>query len=108
VVSTEEAAWAPDACILPTAERPTRTAEFDTLFRTALRTQDRPSPTHLRWHLDPASEPVARDLAARESACCTFFTFTFTTGTDLVLDVSVPDAHVDVLTALADRARGSS
>jgi hypothetical protein len=107
-VSTDEAGWVTDACTLPTVDRPTRVAEFDDLFRTALRTQERPSPTQLRWHLDPASEPVARDLAARESACCAFFTFTFTAGTDLVLDISVPGAHVDVLTALADRARAAS
>jgi hypothetical protein len=104
-VSTEDSVWAADACTLPTVDRPTRVAEFDYLFRTALRTQERPSPTLLRWHLDPASEPVARDLAAREGECCAFFTFTFgRAGGDLLLEVAVPDAHVDVLTALAGRA----
>ena len=104
-MSTEDPAWAPDACTLPTADRPTRVAEFDDLLRTALRTQERPAPTLLRWYLDPASEPVARDLAARESECCSFFTFTFTrTGGDLLLDVAVADTHADVLAALADRA----
>ncbi len=104
-MSTEDFAWAPDACTLPTVDRPTRVAEFDDLFRTALHAQERQAPTLLRWHLDPASEPAARNLAARESRCCAFFTFTFShAGGDLVLDVGVPDAHADVLTALAERA----
>jgi hypothetical protein len=110
-VSTEDSAWAPDACTLPTVDRPTRVAEFDDLFRTALHVQERPAPTLLRWHLDPAAEPVARDLAARESECCAFFTFTFSRAAGaLVLDIEVPSAHVDVLTALASRAgdRGGS
>jgi hypothetical protein len=108
-VSIEETAdqpWAPEACTLPALARPTRVAEFDDLFRTALRAQERPAPTRLRWHLDPAAEPAARDLADRESRCCAFFTFTFSRdGTDLLLDVEVPPAHVEVLTALATRAR---
>jgi hypothetical protein len=31
----------------------------------------------LRRRLDPASETTARDLAGRETACCSFFSFTF-------------------------------
>jgi hypothetical protein len=97
--------WAPQACTLPTVERPLRLAEFDDLFATALRTQQRTTPTRLRWHLDPAAEARARDLAARESACCSFFTFTFAPDGDVLqLDVQVPTGHVDVLDALADRA----
>src|SRR5690348_16526591 len=64
-----------DACTLPTAERPLRLAEFQTLFATALRGQERLSPTHLRWRIDPAAESTARDLTARESECCSFFAF---------------------------------
>ncbi|WP_245718914.1 hypothetical protein [Micromonospora rhizosphaerae] len=37
--------WVPEACTLPTAERPLRVAEFDELFATALRGQTRLSPT---------------------------------------------------------------
>jgi hypothetical protein len=97
--------WAPDACTLPTAERPLRLAEFDDLFATAVRGQQRLSATHLRWRLDPAAEPTARALTGRETECCSFFTFTFTEAGDVVqLDVRVPAAHVDVLDALAGRA----
>jgi hypothetical protein len=95
----------PEACTLPTGERPLRLAEFDTLFATALRDQRRLSPTRLRWRLEPAAEPTARDLTARESACCTFFTFTYARDSQTVrLDVEVPAAYVDVLDALAARA----
>jgi hypothetical protein len=97
--------WAPEACTLPTAERPVRLAEFDDLFATALRGQQRQSPTALRWRLDPAAEPTARELTGRETVCCSFFTFTFAAAADHVqLDVVVPAVHVDVLDALAERA----
>jgi hypothetical protein len=94
-----------DACTLPTVERPLRLAEFDALFAASLRKQDRLSATALRWELDPAAEAAARDLAGRESECCSFFTFTFRLdGAVLWLDVEVPAAHVAVLDALAERA----
>jgi hypothetical protein len=97
--------WVPAACTLPTAERPLRLAEFDALFATALRGQQRLSPTRLRWRLDPAAEHTARDLTARESACCSFFTFTFAPADgDLRLDVDVPASQADMLDALAARA----
>ncbi|MEK8104941.1 MerR family DNA-binding protein [Micromonospora sp. M12] len=53
-----------------------RLAEFDGLFATALRGQQRMSPTVLRWFLDPASEATVRDLTGREDVCCSFFSFT--------------------------------
>jgi hypothetical protein len=55
-------------------------AEFDDLFATALRGQQRVSATTLRWDLDPAADATARDLAGRESSCCSFFSFTFDPG----------------------------
>ena len=105
-----EAAWAPDECTLPTAQRPLRRAEFDDLFATALLGQQRISPTRLRWHLDPAAQETARELSARESSCCSFFVFSFTTTVDgLQMDAEVPSEHVAVLDALtqwvAERAR---
>ena len=102
---TTDKAWAPQACTLPTAERPVRAAEFDELFATALRGQQRLAPTVLRWRLDPAAEPAARDLAERETGCCSFFTFTFTRdGNAVQVDVEVPLASAGVLDALAQRA----
>ena len=104
-MTTNDEVWVPAACTLPAVERPLRLAEFDDLFATAVRGQRRLSPTRLRWRLDPATEKAARDLTGRETACCSFFTFTFACADGAVrLDVQVPDAHVDVLDALADRA----
>ena len=95
----------PKACTLPTADRPLRLAEFDALFASALRGQQRLSPTVLRWDLDPAAEATARDLTRRESACCSFFVFRYSPGHEtLRLEVSVPDGQVDVLDALQARA----
>ena len=94
-----------EGCTLPTAERPLRIAEFDDLFSTALTAQTRPSPEVLRWSLDPRAEAFARDLAARETRCCSFFAFTFASeGQTLQMDVRVPAVQTDVLDALAARA----
>ena len=101
-----DTAWAPQACTLPTAEQPLRIAEFDQLFAASLRGLERISPTRLQLHLDAAAERTARDLTARETSCCSFFTFNYTSAPDggLLLDVSLPAAHIDVLDALAVRA----
>ncbi|MFE3455376.1 hypothetical protein ACFXJ8_41320 [Nonomuraea sp. NPDC059194] len=99
--------WAPDACTLPTEERPLRVAEFDDLFASALLRLERVGPTQLRLALDGRAEveATARDLTARESGCCSFFTFAFTRDDEgLVLDVTVPAVHVKVLDGLAARA----
>ena len=104
-MSLNDEVWVPDACTLPTVERPLRLAEFDELFATAVRDQHRLSATRLRWLLDPAAEARARDLTVRETQCCSFFTFTFAPVDGAVqLDVEVPAAHVEVLDALARRA----
>ncbi|WP_329109984.1 hypothetical protein OG792_14110 [Micromonospora sp. NBC_01699] len=105
MTTTDDHAWVPEACTLPTVERPLRLAEFDELFATALHGQQRLSSTALRWDLDPAAEATARDLTGRESGCCSFFSFTFRPDVDgLRLDVEVPAAYVEVLDALAQRA----
>src|SRR5689334_3871588 len=94
-------AWVPDACTLPTAERPLRVAEFDELFGTSLRSRNRISPTRLQLVLDPTAEQSARDLCARESECCSFFTFTFgADGRGVLLDVEVPLTQAAVLDAV--------
>jgi hypothetical protein len=102
---TNDEVWVPEACTLPTAEQPLRLAEFDRVFTGALRDQQRLAPTRLRWQLDPAWEKTVRDLTARETGCCSFFTFTVApAGATLLVDVQVPPARVDVLDALAARA----
>src|SRR5579883_1403977 len=98
--------WVADACTLPTAEQPLRVAEFDQLFTDALRAIRRVSPTHLELKLDATAETMARDLTARETSCCSFFTFHLTpTGDGLVrMDIEVPAEHRDVLDGLGARA----
>ncbi|MGI5217680.1 hypothetical protein [Nocardia sp. CA-290969] len=105
-ISAGSSGWAPDACTLPTAERPIRVAEFDRLFADSARSARRARPDRFELVLDPAAEPDARGLAAQESSCCSFFTFDFDTTTEgLVMGVEVPATYVDVLDAFADRAR---
>ncbi|GAA4713940.1 hypothetical protein GCM10023215_66290 [Pseudonocardia yuanmonensis] len=92
--------WVPDACTLPTAERPLRVAEFDELLSAGVTGSVRVDARHLRLMLRPDRVADAADLAARESSCCSFFDFRLD-GT--VLDVRVPDSYVGVLDGLAAR-----
>lgn len=96
--------WVPDACTLPTAAQPVRTAEFDRFFAESVRSMSRSAPTLLELVLPAGVGAVARDLAARESSCCSFFDFGFTPAADiLVMRIGVPDSYVEVLDALAAR-----
>jgi hypothetical protein len=99
--------WAPDACTLPTAERPFRAADFDAVFAATVRNLDRIGPTRLHLELEPSPQAAARmaELAAAETGCCSFFTFALTaSGGALTLDITVPQQYAPVLAALADRA----
>jgi hypothetical protein len=101
----------PAACTLPTAAQPLRLAEFDALFATALRRQERLSAQHLRMTLTGGEglAEATRDLTARESACCSFFDFTVTeTGDGVVLDIEVPAAHTAVLDGLSALATSAA
>jgi hypothetical protein len=94
VVSEE---WVPDACTLPTSDRPLRLAEFGELFAWVLRSK-RMQPTRLDLVLPADVESAARDLARRESECCSFFAFEFDgAGDDVVMRIEVPAAHTEVL-----------
>ncbi|MFI9816838.1 hypothetical protein [Saccharothrix variisporea] len=110
-MSTDPVPWTPltvDACTLPTAEQPLREKEFDDLFAASARSVERLDPTCVRVTLDPAPEVAARTahLMARETGCCSFFTFALTTAGDgLRLDIRVPHQRVAVLEALAARVR---
>jgi hypothetical protein len=102
-----DGAWVPQACTLPTADRPLRVAEFDELFATSLRGLDRHEPAALRITLEPTPEIAARtaDLMVRETGCCSFFTFSLvTTGDGLRLDIAVTETQLEVLDALEVRA----
>ena len=109
--ATGQPAWAPvDACTLPSAEHPLRVAEFDALFTSALRGVERTAAERLRLRLRIGAdvEASARELAARESACCSFFDFQFTSADDaLILDVSVPGGRIEVLDGIARQAEAA-
>lgn len=95
--------WVPQACTLPTAERPLRAAELGAIVADAVEPVDRPEPERLVVALRPSPEVAARvaDLAVRETGCCSFFTFTLTAAAgELRLDITVLPGHVDVLDAL--------
>ena len=100
-------ALAPEVCTLPTAERPLRVAEFERLCTEGLRGQLRVSRVALRWFLDPGWEAYARDLAAKESACCTFFSFTITPSSGAVGRSSASSAGSSVVSSRGASA-GSS
>jgi hypothetical protein len=96
--------WAPASCTLPTAEQPLRLAEFDEFFWAALRQSTRTSTTRLNLVILRESEAAARDLAERETGCCSFFRFHFGHAADgVVMQIKVPKDRVDVLDALQAR-----
>lgn len=95
-----------DACTMPTAERPLRLAEFDNLFASAARGVTRQGggvTIHLTGETDLRDR--VRDLAERETACCSFFTFVVEgSEDDVTLHVAVPPERSAILDALAVRA----
>lgn len=106
IVASMEELMATDACTLPTAERPLRRAEFDALFASSTGTVVR-GDLEVRIHLtgDSGLFESARDLAERETACCSFFTFVLDgADDDFTMSISVPPERRDILDALAARA----
>lgn len=96
--------WVPDACALPTAQQPTRIAEFDALLTESVRTSTRPTRTLLELRLDADAESTTRDLARRESECCGFFTFEFDADSEgTIMRITVPPGHIDILDAMENR-----
>lgn len=101
----QDSDWVSEACTLPTVEQPIRVAEFDDLFASAVRSVQQVSPTRARLLIDADARGRARDLAARETACCAFFGFTFSEqGDQVAMQVTVPPAHASVLAAWTARA----
>ena len=93
----------PASCTLPTAQHPVRIAELEALFATASRTE-RVGDRHLRVSFPGhrGLDAQVRELTGRESECCSFFDFAVSTrGGQVVHDVRVPAARVDVLDGLA-------
>jgi hypothetical protein len=102
-----------DFCTLPTAAQPRRLMEFDELFRRQIRPPCRIDRNRIEFTFASSDGLYAQvsDLAARESACCSFFEFTIdahdqdaTHQGQLLLRVGVPASHGDVLEALTHRA----
>ena len=99
-----------DLCTLPTAERPLRAAEFDELFRQGVEDITRLDDTALDLLLNAEWSEPARELAAREAACCSFFAFSFRIADDPLrtwMRITVPAAHARILDAVADSARAA-
>jgi hypothetical protein len=99
--------WVPSSCTLPTVEQPLRRAEFDALFADDVVSVDQTTPLDVRFELraDPEVAGRAANLAAKETGCCSFFTFdlTITDGT-VGMVVSTESPHEAVLAALTARA----
>lgn len=98
--------WVPESCTLPTVDQPLRVAEFDDLFSTAVGPAERLASTRLCIRLPPGDEVVStvRDLIARETGCCSFFSFDVrpsSLGTEL--EVWVPESQTAVLDAMEQR-----
>ena len=99
--------WVPEACTLPTVERPLRRSEFDALFAEDVTGMEEVSPERLRLELRPDPDVAARaaGLAVQETGCCSFFTFDLSISDGTVsLDVSTGPRHAAVLAALRERA----
>ena len=103
-----------EACTLPTAERPARSAEWGSIFRDVLATESLGAQRgRLLFREDAALEGRIRDLATRETSCCSFFTFEFGEGVDaagaqtMTLDIGVPPSQSAVLDAFIAWAEGA-
>jgi hypothetical protein len=91
---------------------PERMAEYQRLFGSALLGRERTADgIRFRLRADEGVETWARDLAAREKACCPFFDFHIgTDGAEVRWDVRVPDddvarAVLDEFYAIPDTAQ---
>lgn len=92
-------------CTLPAGEQPLRAAEFGQLFAASVLRCERVAPTRIDLVLTAAAEATARDLAAREADCCSFFTFAFTTcGSEVVMSIVVTQAYTPLLDELMVQA----
>lgn len=99
--------WVPEACTLPTAERPLRRAEFDSLFANDVVGLVHESAQRVRLELraDPEVAARAADLSVKETGCCSFFAFDLSIADGHVtLTISAPEPHASVIAALAARA----
>lgn len=94
--------WIPDSCTLTPPEQSQRLIEFDNLFSEATACE-RVTPQALKFTLPSGREADARDLAERETQCCSFFTFEFLAGEQLELRVIVQPEYVKILDTIESR-----
>lgn len=100
--------WVPAACTLPTVEQPLRRAEFDDLFDRDVLSVRRLNSHEIKFTLRAEPEVAGRAaaLAAKETLCCSFFTFTLTAaGGTVEMTVSTEPEHGAVIDALLVRAQ---
>jgi len=101
--------WAPESCALPTVERPLREEAFAMLFHDHLERVRRPAPTVAELRLDADSLDRARELAALETSCCSFFSFDLGQADgEVLMIIEVSSLHVAVLDALVASAVAAS
>ncbi len=103
--------WVPAACTLPTVEQPLRRAEFDDLFAKDVLSMEQTLAQEVRLELRAEPDVAARaaGLAAKETGCCSFFTFDLTiTDGRVAMVVSTAPGHEPVLAALAARAHANA
>ena len=119
-MTPSQTTWVPiETCTLPTLAQPMRVAQFDDLFARHLCGVERVSPGHARLTLigAPGLTEHVEQLTARESDCCSFFSFTLTPAeagsledgslAGAVLDIVVPESRTDVLADLVERAQAA-
>lgn len=98
-------------CMLPADEQPLRQREFDELFAVAVYGVVRESATTLDLLIDVEHDEVARDLAVRETDCCSFFEFAFRASSQADREwmrIAVDGRYVGILDAVATQATAAA
>lgn len=99
------AASTPIVCDMTTATdtEEERLAEYRRLFAQSLTGKERTAEgIRFRFRTDAGVEAWVRDLAAREKACCAFYTYTVAVeGAEVIWDCAVPDD--DMARAILDQ-----
>jgi DNA-binding transcriptional MerR regulator len=91
----------PVACTLAAADQPERLAEWTELLALVEEREPLDGGVRLRFPTGPQLAGRLADLAAREQACCAFFTFTLRPAADaVVLDVTAPEDAAGVVADL--------
>ena len=98
----------PIACTLSASDARSQLSEWQGILSHSVDNSERVSPNRLqlRFSADADIESVI-NLAQRESACCTFFSFSIEIATDhLLLIIEVPNEAVQILDQLTSDSSG--